>query len=209
MLRVPNVIRLRTVQKRYDRAYFDRWYRGRAKIGPAEEVRRKVSMAVAVTEYFLRRTIRNAIDVGCGEAPWFSHLQTLRPKVRYAGFDPSDYAIQTFGASRNVRRGSFEELASLNIRERFDLAICSDVLHYLHDDEIYRGLPAFVRLIRGAAFLEVLTHEDDVIGDTVGLIRRPASWYRDVFAKAGLTQVAPFLWITAKLASDSAALERV
>ena len=197
------------MQKRYDQAYFDRWYRGRARIGPAEEVRRKVSMAVGVTEYFLRRTIRNVIDIGCGEAPWLSHLQALRPNVRYAGFDPSDYVIRTFGESRNVRRGSFQDLASLNIRERFDLAICSDVLHYLHDDEIYRGLPAFVQLIRGAAFLEVLTHEDDVIGDTAGLIRRPASWYRDTFANAHLVQAAPFLWITRNLASDSAALERV
>src|SRR5206468_11946675 len=57
--------------------------------------------------------------------------------------------------------------------ERFDLVVCADVLHYLQDDEIVRGLPSLVRLIRGAAFLEVLTREDDVVGDTVGLIRRP------------------------------------
>ena len=197
------------MQKRYDQTYFDRWYRGRLKIGPEAEVRRKVTMAVGVTEYFLRRTIRNAIDIGCGEAPWFNHLRALRPNIRYAGFDPSDYAIETFGAACNVRRGSFQDLASLNIRERFDLAICSDVLHYLHDDEIQRGLPAFVRLLRGAAFIEVLTREDEVIGDTVGLIRRPASWYRDTFANAQLVQAASFLWITQKLASDAAALERV
>ena len=107
MLRVPNVIGLRPVGKRYDQAYFDRWYRGRAKIGPEAEVRRKVSMAISVTEYFLRRTIRNAIDIGCGEAPWLRHLQALRPNIRYAGFDPSDYAVREFGASCNVRRGSF------------------------------------------------------------------------------------------------------
>lgn len=209
MHRVPNVVRLRSVQKRYDRSYFDRWYRGRAKIGPEPEVRRKVSMAVGVTEYFLRRAIRNAIDIGCGEAPWFAHLQALRPRVRYVGFDPSDYAVREFGASRNVRRGSLGDLASLNIRERFDLVICSDVLHYLRDDEIRRGLPLLVRLMRGAAFLEVLTREDEVVGDTVGMIRRPASWYREVFATAGLLPAAPFLWVAQKLVSDSAALERV
>src|SRR6266545_4866194 len=146
--------------KKYDHAYFDRWYRGRIRIGPEPEVRRKVTLAVAATEYFLRRTIQNVLDIGCGEAPWFTHLQVLRPKVRYAGYDPSDYIVQHFGESRNVRHGSFGELASLNIREKFDLVVCADVLHYLHDDEIRRGLPALVRLIRGAAFQEVLTYED-------------------------------------------------
>lgn len=207
MHRVPNVVRFRPVEKRYDRAYFERWYRGRAKIGPAPEVQRKVSMAVGIAEYFLRRTIRNAIDVGCGEAPWFDHLRAQRPKIRYAGFDPSDYAVRNFGASHNVRRGSFEDLGSLNIRERFDLVVCSDVLHYLDDDQIRRGLPAFVRLIRGAAYLEVLTRDDEIFGDMLGLILRPASWYRDLFANARLTQVAPFVWIPPKVAGDSAALE--
>jgi len=194
--------------KKYDQAYFDRWYRGRARIGPEPEVRRKVAMAVGVTEYFLRRTLRNVIDIGCGEAPWFEQLGALRPRMRYAGYDPSDYVVETFGDSRNVRRGSFGEIASLGIRERFDLAVCADVLHYLDDDEIDRGLPAFVRLTRGAAFVEVLTTEDYVTGDTAGLIRRPATWYRDRLAKAGLTAVAPYLWISPKLAGDSAALER-
>jgi SAM-dependent methyltransferase len=209
MLRVPNVVLLRAVQKRYDQAYFDRWYRGRAKIGPEPEVRRKVAMALAVTEYFLRRTVRNAIDIGCGEAPWFAHLQALRPKIRYAGYDPSDYVVGKFGTARNVRRGSFGELASLHIRERFDLVICADVLHYLADDEITHGLPQLVRLVRGATFLEVLTREDEVVGDTAGMYRRPSSWYREVFGRAQLVQVGPFLWVPEKLVSDSAALERV
>jgi SAM-dependent methyltransferase len=198
----------RRVQKRYDRAYFDRWYRGRARIGPEPDVRRKVSIALAATEYVLRRTARNAIDIGCGEAPWFTHLAALRPKIRYAGFDPSDYAVREFGASRNVRRGSFGDLGALNIRERFDLVVCADVLHYLDEHEMRRGLPVMVKLMRGAAYVEVLTREDDVVGDTAGFFRRPASWYREQLANAGLTQIAPYLWIGRKLASNLAALER-
>jgi len=194
--------------KKYDEAYFDRWYRGRARIGAEPDVRRKVAMAVSIAEFFLRRTIRNAIDIGCGEAPWFVHLRDLRPKVRYVGYDPGDYAVAEFGASRNVRRGAFGDVGSLKIRERFDLVICADVLHYLQDDEIVRGLPALVRLMRGAAFLEVLTREDDVVGDTVGLMRRPASWYRDVFSSAGLTAVGPYTWIGESLADNSTSLEK-
>jgi len=193
--------------KKYDRAYFDRWYRGRFRIGPEPEVRRKVTMAVAATEHFLRRGIRNVIDIGCGEAPWFTHLSEVRPGVRYVGYDPSDYVVERFGASRNIHRASFAELGALNIRERFDLVVCTDLLHYLHDDEILSGFPMLVRPTRGAAFLEVLTREDEVIGDTLGLIRRPSAWYRQLFHNAGLTQAGPYLWLSSKLASDSAALE--
>jgi len=194
--------------KKYDRAYFDRFYRGRFRIGPEPEVRRKVTMAVSLTEYFLRRPLRNVVDIGCGEAPWLKHLNELRPKARYAGYDPSDYIVERFGASCNVRRGSLGELASLGIRERFDLVICADVLHYLHDEEIVRGFPMLVRLIRGAAFLEVLTHEDQVVGDILGLIRRPADWYRQLFHNSGLTQAGPYMWLGPNLAADAAALER-
>jgi SAM-dependent methyltransferase len=165
-------------------------------------------MAVSIAEYFLRRAIRNVIDIGCGEAPWFVHLQELRPRVRYIGYDPGDYAVEQFGASRNVRRGAFGEIAALNVRERFDLVVCADVLHYLQDEEIRNGLPALVRLMRGAAFLEVLTREDDVVGDTLGLIRRPAAWYREVFTNAGLTSVGPYTCIGKRLAESSTALER-
>jgi SAM-dependent methyltransferase len=194
--------------KKYDRAYFDRWYRGRARIGEEPDVRRKVAMAVSIAEFFLRRAIRNAIDIGCGEAPWFVHLQELRPRVRYVGYDPGDYAVEEFGASRNVRRGGFADIGSLHIRERFDLVVCADVMHYLPDDEIRRGLPAIVRLMRGAAFFEVLTREDEVIGDTVGLMSRPSSWYRETFTSVGLTPVGPYTWIGKSLAGDSTALER-
>ena len=145
--------------------------------------------------------------VGCGEAPWSAHLQALRPGIRYAGFDPSDYAVEQFGASRNVRQGSFGGLGELGIRERFDLLICADVLHYLDEEEIRRGLPVAARLIRGAAFFEVMTAEDDVIGDTLGLRRRPAQWYRDLFTAAGLTQVGPYLWIGDDLRARASPLE--
>jgi SAM-dependent methyltransferase len=189
--------------KKYDAAYFDRWYRGRQQIGPATEVRRKVALAVGVAEFFLRRPIRNVADIGCGEAPWLTHLRDLRPRVRYAGFDPSEYVVQKFGAIR----ASFGEMDALNIRERFDLVVCADVLHYLKDDEILRGFPTLVHMMRGAAYIEVLTREDKVIGDMMGLIRRPPAWYRELFCGAGLVQVGPYMWITAKLAADSAALE--
>ena len=189
--------------KRYDRAYFDKWYR-RVRVHSTGEMQRKVAMAVALCEYFLRRRIRNVLDVGCGEGAWFPHLRTLRPRISYLGFDPSDYVVERFGATRGVRQGTFGDL---NVDRRYDLVICSDVIHYLDEREIKRGLPTLVRATGGIAFLELLTSEEDIVGDLDGLIRRPASWYRKLFTDAGLIECGPYSWLPKDVAAESARLE--
>jgi SAM-dependent methyltransferase len=189
--------------KRYDRAYFDRWYRGAQQITSDSEVRRKVMMAVSVAEYFLRRSLRNVLDVGCGETPWRAHLKAIRPRASYRGIDPSPYVAQKF----RVLQASVGDLPSLRIKERFDLVVCADVLHYLDEPEIRRGLRAMVSLARGVMFLEVLTREDDIVGDIEGMIRRPARWYRNLFKAAGLTAAAPYTWLAPPVRDEAAALE--
>lgn len=194
--------------KRYDRDYFEKWYRSRAhRVHELGEVRRKVALAVAVAEYFVRRKIESVLDVGCGEGAWYTHLHALRRGVKYAGIDTSEYVIERFGAERNIVKGSFG-----NLRERsgaFDLVVCSDVLHYLSERELRRGLPQLVRMTEGIAFIEVLTNEDEIIGDVEGLIRRPAAWYRKLFNNAGLAQVAPYCWLPRAMQNFAAELEIV
>ncbi len=175
--------------KQYDRQYFDKWYR-RRRVNTHAEVRRKVMLAVTTCEYFLRRPLVNVLDVGCGEGAWYPHLRAARRNVEYAGIDSSDYAIERFGESRNIRRGSFGELRK--VRGKFDLVVCADVMHYLSNAEIRAGLPELVRLTAGLAFVEVLTEEDDIVGDLDEIQRRPAGWYRQQFSRAGLTWVAPY-----------------
>ena len=192
--------------KTYDRAYFDKWYRSTRRVISFAELRRKVTMVVANAEYFLQRPLRSVLDVGCGEAPWFVHLKALRPRLSYLGIDPSDYVIRAFGTHRNVARGSFTDLSAAS--GRYDLIVCSDVLHYLTDDEIRAGLPGVVEHLRGVAFLEVFTKEDRISGDFDGMYRRRARWYRDRFHEAGLHAVAPYLWLSAALHEETAALER-
>ena len=193
--------------KRYDRAYFDHWYRGRNRVSSKDDVLRKVSLAVTMCEYFLHRSLRSALDVACGEGAWQPHLKALRPRATYLGFDPSDYAVERFGAARNIRKAAFGELASARRHRRYDLIVCSDALHYITDDEIHAGLPELVRLAGGVLFLEVLTADDDIIGDLHGMIRRPAVWYRKLFQTAGLTQAGPYTWLAPALREDAAALE--
>lgn len=182
------------MKKQYDREYFDRWYRGKSRVSSHTEVRRKVSLAVASAEYFLRRPIRDVLDVGCGEGAWLPHLRALRPRVKYTGLDPSEYVVERFGRTRNIHQASFGDLPKLPL-DVYDLVVCSDVLHYVPDNELRAGVQALADVTDGAAYLEVLTREDDIMGDLQGLIRRPAAHYRHLFTEAGLTFVGPYLWL--------------
>src|SRR6185369_7322422 len=96
--------------KRYDQSYFDKWYRGKQRVNAPSEVRRKVHLAIVLTEYFTRRQIRSVLDIGCGEGAWLEHLRALRPGVAYLGLDSSDYVVRRFGRKRNIRQATFGEL---------------------------------------------------------------------------------------------------
>ena len=194
--------------KRYDRDYFDKWYRSRTdRVHDPGEVRRKVVLAVATAEYFLKRPLETVLDVGCGEGAWFKHIRSLRRGAHYSGIDPSDYAVRRFGAERNICKGSFGELRSRS--GQYDLVVCSDVLHYIDEKELKRGVTQLHRLTGGLAFLEVLTSEDEIIGDVQGLIRRPAEWYRQIFGNAGFVQAGAYCWLPDSLCGDAAELEIV
>ena len=193
--------------KKYDRAYFDRWYRHRTtRVNSHAEVRRKVSLAVASAEYFLRRPIRSVLDAGCGEGAWFPHLRALRPKVDYVGFDSSEYAVKRFGKTRNIHLASFADLPSLEL-DVFDLVICSDVMHYIPDAELREGVRVLADATDGVAYFEVLTKEDEIVGDLDGFLRRPAAFYRELFTGAGMTFAGPYLWLSPAFRDAVAELE--
>jgi SAM-dependent methyltransferase len=193
--------------KQYDREYFQRWYHDRAtRVNTHAEVRRKVALAIATTEYAIHRQLRSVLDIGCGEGAWLAHLQAFRPRVKYTGLDSSEYVVLRYGAERNIRLAKFGELPSLHL-DVYDLVVCSDVLHYVPDEEARGGLETIARVCDGVAYLEVLTKEDDIIGDLDSLIRRPAAWYRTTFRKAGLAQVGPYCWRSPALRDTMAELE--
>lgn len=194
--------------KRYDRAYFERWYGNRStRVNAPAEVRRKVALAVSVAEYFLRRPLRTVLDVGCGEGAWRTHLRALRPGVDYLGLDSSGYAVERFGKSRNIHRGSFADLPGLRLGV-FDLVVCSDVMHYVSGRDLRAGVPVLAAATDGVAFLEVLTSEDDIVGDLDSLIRRPAAWYRTLFTSSGFTPAGPYCWLSPAFADAVAEMER-
>lgn len=193
--------------KVYDQAYFDRWYRGGRKIHGRNEVRRKVMMAITVAEYFLRRPIETVLDIGAGEGAWQTYLRTIRRRAEYTGVEPSAYAVERFGEARNIRQAAFGDVRKLRLTGQFDLVVCSDVLHYLSESEIRRGLPELVKRTGGVAFIEVLTTEDEIIGDLHDLVKRPAAWYSGLFTRTGLAQVGPYCWLSPSLQGYASALE--
>ena len=196
-------------EKTYDRAYFDRWYRDpRHRVKARGETRRKVQMAVALAEYYLGRAVTNVLDIGCGEGVWRAPLRALRPGIEYLGLDSSEYAISRFGRSRNLRPARFADLAELRFDRRFDLIVCSDVVHYLPAAELRRGLSGFAELLEGLAFIELFTSKDPVDGDTKGFIARSPKWYRACFAGAGLMACGSHCYLAPDLMRSVSALER-
>jgi SAM-dependent methyltransferase len=193
--------------KTYDQAYFDRWYRGPETPSDLPTLKRNVSLAVAAAESVLDRPLESVLDVGCGEGRWQPILQELRPGASYIGIDSSRYAVETFGAERNLRRGTFDELGLHDFDEPFDLVVCADVLHYLDDRTILLGLDALVDLVGGVALIEVFTKDDPVEGDRDGFLLRDPLWYRRAFMGAGLVPVGLQLWVHHEIAEDLDAMD--
>jgi SAM-dependent methyltransferase len=193
--------------KRYDRAYFDRWYRARGAVVSAESVQRKARLAIAAAEHLLGREVRNVLDVGCGEGQWRALLRRVRPKLHYTGIDPSEYAVRRFGRRRNLRLGRFGELGSLRIAKGFDLIICSDVLQYVSRSEMRSGLRAIAQRLRGVAYIEAFATEDDMVGDRDGWHYRSAATYRAELRAAGLTACGLYCYVSRELKPAVNALE--
>lgn len=192
--------------KHYDRAYFDQWYRRRG-IGGARRLARKVALAVATAEYHLERPVRTVLDVGCGEGAWRAPLRRLRPDASYLGFDSSQYAVDRYGRSRNLRFAHFGDFAQLRPCAPVDLLVCSDVLHYLSTRELDRGLPGLAELCGGIAFLETFAREDAAEGDEDGFKPRPARFYRERFGTAGFTALGSHCWLSPARRDGATALE--
>ena len=192
--------------KRYDQAYFQRWYR---ELGGEHRsaLARKVALAVALAEFHLERPIRSVLDVGCGEAAWRAPLLKLRPKLHYQGVDSSEYVVARYGRSRNIALADFGQLGQLRFGAPVDLLVCSDVIHYVPTAELRRGLSGFTEHCNGVAFLDLYTKEDSIAGDLRGFLPRRASDYRRWFAEAGLTACGSQAYLTPPLRAKAAALE--
>ncbi len=195
--------------KDYDRAYFDRWYRDpKHRVATSVDVARKAALVVGIAESLLQRRVRSVLDVGCGEAPWRAALRRIRPSIRYTGVDASPYVVERFGASRNIRLGTFGTLGDLALRGRFDLIVCCDVLQYIAPADLAPGLRAIAARLGGVTYLEAYTTADEIEGDRRAWHHRSPAEYRRAFRAAGLTGVGMHCWVGDALRPMTVALER-
>jgi SAM-dependent methyltransferase len=196
--------------KKYDRRYFDRWYRNpRSRVVTPTVIARKAQMVIGVAEYFLGRTVRSVLDVGCGEGDWYRALKRMRPRIDYTGIDPSPYVVERFGKRRNIALGAFGDVAEHAQGRMFDVIVCSDVLQYVAPPELKRGIAQIAAHLDGIAFLEAHTTADDLEGDMRGWHRRAPAYYRRIFARAGLVHCGPHCHAPESLRENISALERV
>jgi predicted TPR repeat methyltransferase len=164
-------------------------------------------MVVGVAEYFLGRKLRSVLDIGAGEGVWGREIRRMRPGVRYLGIDPSEWVVARHGRRRNIRLGSFEQLPTLQLGRGHDLIVCADMLQYIPDAELTRGIRHIASILGGAAFLEAYTSGDDMEGDLEGWHQRSRSRYRRIFADAGLVACGLHCYLSEALADRAVELE--
>jgi SAM-dependent methyltransferase len=193
----------------YDRSYFNRWYRDPStRVKSLTAIRRKATLTIALAEYYLERPVRSVLDVGCGEGNWLPALRSIRPRIHYTGVDSSHYAVERFGRSRSIRHGSFGTLGECNLKNSYDLVICSDLLFYLPIDELKLGLAFLAPRTAGLAFLEFYTEADSVIGDFPRKGLKTASFYKALLKSHGFLPVGSHCHLGPAIAYHAMEMEK-
>ena len=194
--------------KRFDRTYFDKWYRDPVhKVGTDDDLARQVRLAISAAEYMLMRPITSVLDAGAGEGRWQPLIAKFRPDADYVGVDPSEYSIQRYGQERNLKLGTIDDLDKLFPTYKFDLVVCCSVLNYLPRKDFVRALDQLARRTGGLAFLEIFSAEDEVVGDTHLWYAEPSKTYKKLLKKAGFVHCGLHCYITNDIESNTAALE--
>ena len=195
--------------KAYDRAYFDRWYRSPAhRVRTTAELNRTAAFVLAAAEYVLGRPVRTVLDVGAGEGAWRAALRRQRPGLAYQGVDPSEYAVRRFGRRRDLMLGDLASLPALPLRDGYDLVLATDVLNYLTRDELLDGLPKLAARADGLLYLELLTANDELEGDTTFPQALDAAWLRRAVRRAGMVGCGLHCYLPRALAGRLTEMER-
>jgi len=182
---------------RYDREYFDKWYRHpQHRVKSRAELMRQVHFVLSTAEFVLGRPVRSVLDVGCGEGQWLPALRRCRPQIVYDGVDPSAYAVKRYGARRHLQRGDIAALDALALREGYDLVVCCGMLNYLTALQLRAGIAQLARRVAGVAYLELFARQDHFEGDTDWPAPRSAAWYRSVMSSNGLVPIGMQCYVT-------------
>jgi SAM-dependent methyltransferase len=171
---------------RFDRAYYDRYYRDPAtRVIDRDEVKKLARLVAAWTDY-LEVPVRTILDVGCGLGHWRAAARALWPRARWYGVEFSDHLCERHGWTR----GSVVDLEPARAlgRAAFDFVICQGVLQYLTDRDAALALQNLTAWTDGALYFEALTAQDwrqhcDRTRTDGDVHLRTGAWYRRRLAR--------------------------
>ena len=165
----------------FDKAYYQRFY-----FDPSTAVTNRAEMdargrLIAGFCDHLGMPVGSILDAGCGVGLLRAPLKRAWPRASYTGLEVSAYLCERYGWTQ-------VGIQDLRSRERFDLAICYDVMQYLLPAEVTRAVDNLARVCRGVLYFGVLTKEDweqncDQTRTDPAVRLRPGNWYRRELAR--------------------------
>jgi SAM-dependent methyltransferase len=163
------------MRRRFDKAYYDRFYRNpRTRAVTPAGSRRQAAFAAAYLRH-LGVGVRRILDIGCGTGATLRALGRVFAGAAVQGVELSDFLCRRYG----WQQGSVADYRS---DTSFDLVVCNDVLAYLDDGDCARAIGNLAELCRGALLLGVLTADDGAAYDPLRTDPqqrlRTAAWYR-------------------------------
>ncbi|HEV7632138.1 MAG TPA: class I SAM-dependent methyltransferase [Steroidobacteraceae bacterium] len=165
----------------FDRDYYQRFYfNSRTAVTSRAEMGARGRLIAGFAEH-IGQPVARILDAGCGVGLLRRPLRRAFPRAEYVGLEVSDYLCKRYG----WRQGS---IAALRTRERYDIAVCYDVMQYLTPTEARQAIATLGRVCRGLLYFGALTREDwedncDRTRTDPDVMMRPATWYRRELAR--------------------------
>jgi SAM-dependent methyltransferase len=145
--------RARSAARRFDKAYYDRYYRNPETRAVSPAATRRQAAFIAAYLRHLGIGVGSILDLGCGTGVMLRSLGREYPRARTEGVEVSSYLCRRHGWTAG-------SVVDFRAEGTFDLVVCNDVLAYLDDDDCGRALRNLASLCDAALYLGVLTRED-------------------------------------------------
>jgi trans-aconitate methyltransferase len=167
-------------EPRFDKRYYDRFYRNPKTRAVTPAAARRQAQFVAAYLKHLDVPVKSILDIGCGTGTVLRALSRTFPRARAQGVEYSEYLCRRYGWTPG-------SVVDWSARAPFDLVVCHDVLAYLDTADCERALDNLATLTGTALCLGVLTREDLEVCDRsrtdLNQTARPAAWYRARLAR--------------------------
>lgn len=161
---------------RFDKAYYDRFYRNPDTRAVTPAAARRQAEFIAAYLRYLELPVKRILDIGCGTGTVLRALGRAFPRAHTEGVEFSRYLCERYGWNSG-------SVVDHQPDQPADLVVCNDVLAYLDDAECGSAIENLASICAGALFLGVLTREDLDLCDRrrtdAAQIPRPANWYRE------------------------------